>query len=133
MATPLTKKRFQLSFSCGITVDETINRFMAETYVMMLFQVPTDLLRASVLTNELRDQARSFIRELAILMSIGAVFAVCHDLHGPVIGIKMTLRISIAFEFSTECRGMTPKRLSDVLLRLPVPQSLPDVKPFFIA
>ena len=133
MATPLPKKRLQLCFSCGILVDKAIDRFMAETDVMMLLQVPPDLLRAQVLTNESRDQTRMVIRELSILMSIRVLFSILHDLHRPVIRVEMTLRISISFEFSADRRGMTTKRLSDLTLRLPVSKGLPDVKPFFVA
>ena len=74
-----------------------------------------------------------FIRELAILVSIRIVFSMFHDLPGPVIGIKMTPRIGIPFDFSTEGRGVSAKGFSNLLLRFPFPQRLPDVKPFFIA
>ena len=66
-------------------------------------------------------------------MSIRVAFAVSHDLHGPVIGIKMTLRIGIPFEFSTKCRRVSAKGLGNLLLGFSFPQRLPDVKPFFIA
>ena len=111
-------------------VDETINRFMAEANVMMQFQVPADLLRAQVLTNELGDQEGKVSRELASLVLIRVVFSIFHDLQGPVVGVHMTLRVCIPFEFSTDRRGMTAERLGDVLLRFPLPQGLPDVKSF---
>ena len=97
------KKWLSCRFSGGITVDEPINRFMTEAESMVLFQVPADLLRAYVLPHELRDQVRVFIRERARLLSIRVVFSMFHDLPGPVIGIHMTLRIGIPFEFSTDC------------------------------
>jgi len=103
MATPLTKKRFQDRIPGARTVDEPINRFMTEPESMRVFEIPAALLRADVLTNKLRDQARQFIRALAILVSIGVLVSMFHDLPGPVIGIKMARRIGIPFDFSTAC------------------------------
>jgi len=56
-----------------------------------------------------------------------------HDLLGPVIGIKMTRRIRIPFEFVADGGGMTVQGRSNLLLGFPFPHGLPDVKPFFVA
>jgi hypothetical protein len=71
--------------------------------------------------HELRDQPRAFLRERASLVSIGVVFAMFHNLLGPMIRIQMTLRVGIPFDFSTESRGMPAKDLGNLLLRVPFP------------
>ena len=97
---------------------------------MMLFEISTDLLRAQVLTNELLDDWGDLRRQLSILVLIGAVFPMLHDLQGPVIGIHMTLDIGIPFEFSTDGGGMPAQDIGDVCLRVPFPPGLPDIKSF---